>query len=71
MAIKTTVEQLESVQTAIAAIESGSQSYMMGDVKVTNADLDVLYKRENVLLSRYNRSKRNGGRIRLNMNGGV
>jgi len=71
MALKSTLEQLENVQAAIEKIESGAQSYMMGDVRVTKSDLATLYKREANLLAKYNRSRRNTGRIRINMSGGV
>ena len=38
--------QLESVQTAIAAIESGAQAYSVGGRSLTRGDLSVLYARE-------------------------
>ena len=52
MAIKTTTEQLEAVQTAIAQVEAG-QSWSMAGVTYSRANLDVLYKREERLLARY------------------
>jgi len=61
MAIKTTVEQLEEVQTAIAKVLSG-QAYSIGNRSLTMADLDALHTREEVLLSRY-RSEQSGGLI--------
>jgi hypothetical protein len=53
MAVKTTEEQLESVQTAIAKIEAGSQSYTIDDITYSKANIASLYKREERLLARY------------------
>jgi hypothetical protein len=57
--------QLESVQAAIAKIESGGQSYTIststGTRQVTRADLDLLYKRE-VELRRKVANATSGGR---------
>jgi len=50
MAIKTYTEQLESVQAAISAIESGAQSVEFSGRKYTRGDLAVLYAREERLL---------------------
>jgi len=58
MAIKTTAEQLEAVQTAIEAVESG-QSYKVGNMTYTRATLSTLYAREDKLLTRYNREQGN------------
>jgi hypothetical protein len=52
MALKTTLEQLEEVQTAISAVMSG-QSYSIGGRSLTRADLKALMEREEVLLRRY------------------
>ena len=41
--------QLERVQMAIAAIESGAQSYQIANRKVTKGDLATLYDREKSL----------------------
>ena len=41
--------QLERVQKAIAAIESGAQSYQIANHKVTKGDLATLYAREKSL----------------------
>ena len=49
MAVKTYLEQLEEVQTAIGAIENGAQSYSMGTRSLTRANLKDLYMRENYL----------------------
>lgn len=64
MAIKTVTEQLESVQTAIAAIESGAQSYELHGRSFTKANLETLYKREENLLSRHEAEQGAGPRIR-------
>ena len=70
MAVKTFAEQLESVQNAIAAIESGNQSYRLetgvGTGRaVTRADLATLYKRESWLRGKASREAAGGGlRIR-------
>jgi len=50
MAIKTYLEQLESVQAAIQAIESGAQSMEVSGRKYTKADLATLYAREKYLM---------------------
>ena len=52
MALASTQTQLETVQTAIAAIEGGAQSYSISGRSLTRADLPSLYKRERELLSR-------------------
>ena len=41
--------QLERVQMAIAAIESGAHSYQIANRKVTKGDLAILYAREKSL----------------------
>ena len=48
----TLAEQLTSVQAAISAIESGSQSFSVNNRSYTKADLQVLYNREESLLRR-------------------
>jgi len=53
MAIKTTLEQIEEVQTAISALMTGAQSYTIGDMTVTRANLRSLQEREDYLLRRY------------------
>lgn len=61
---KTYTEQLDNVQAAIEAIESGSQSYTIqtvgGSRTVTFADLNTLYAREKRLLVQVKRES-NGG----------
>jgi len=60
----TLAEQLASVQTAIAAVESGAQSYTDNDGQtLTYPSLDILYKREERLLR--NIASGNSGRIRV------
>ena len=44
-------QQLDAVQTAISAVET-SQSYEMDGRKLTRADLSILYKREDSLISK-------------------
>lgn len=39
-----TREQLEQVNAAINAIESGAQEYQIGSRRITKPDLSVLYK---------------------------
>jgi len=56
MAIKTTLEQLEAVQAAIALCETGQEGSVNGK-RYRMADLDVLYKREEHLMARYNREQ--------------
>ena len=43
--------QLERVQSAIAAIETGAQEYQIDNRRLTKADLATLYKREAALKS--------------------
>jgi len=67
MAIKTYTEQLESVQEAIAAIESGAQSYEIAGRKQTKADLATLYDREAFLMPKALRES--GGRTGIRVRG--
>lgn len=60
MAIKTTLEQLEEVQTAISAVMTG-QSYSIAGRNLTRADLKALGERETMLLARYQREQGTGG----------
>ena len=64
MAIKTYTEQLESVQAAIEAIETGAQSYSAEGQSVTRADLNALYAREARLQKLVARESRGGIRVR-------
>ena len=60
-------EQLEQVQTAIAAIEGGAQSWSISTSQstrtYTRADLKTLYDRERFLELKIERRKRGGVRI--------
>ncbi|MBQ4361220.1 MAG: peptidylprolyl isomerase [Proteobacteria bacterium] len=47
--METLETQLERVQTAIAAIESGAQEYRIDNRSVTKANLAALYARESSL----------------------
>ena len=67
MAIKTTLEQLEEVQTAISKVMSG-QAFVIGGKQVRRADLDILTKREEMLLKRYKSETGTGG---LAINAGI
>lgn len=60
-------DQLDSVQAAIAAIESGSQEYSIGggvSRTVKRGDLQTLYSREKYLRKMVDRESRGGIRIR-------
>ena len=61
MTIESLTAQLERVQTAIARIESGAQSYTHAERTKNEADLATLYKREGQLLARVNRAANGGG----------
>ena len=65
MAIKTYTQQLEQVQTAIAKIEGGAQSYTIGEGgatrQVTKATLRDLYVREQWLRKQASREANGGG----------
>lgn len=66
MAIKTTQEQLEEVQTAISNILMYGQHVGAAFGRtLTNADLSALTAREETLLARYN--EENGQGITRNM----
>lgn len=52
MAIQTTQQQLERVQQAIQQIECGAQSASIDGINYTQANLDVLYRREEMLFKR-------------------
>jgi len=57
----TYAEQLESVQTAIAKIESGGQAYSIAGRQLTRGDLVALYDREKYLRKMVSRETRGGG----------
>jgi len=67
MAIKTTLEQLEEVQAAISKVMAGQKGSWDGKA-VEYADLDVLTKRESILLKRYKQEQGTGG---LKINRGI
>ncbi len=54
--METLETQLERVQEAIAAIESGAQSYQISNRRITHADLATLYAREASLKSQIARA---------------
>lgn len=56
----TLAERLTSVQTAIAKIEGGAQSWQAEGVSVTRADLRTLYARERELELRIERASHHG-----------
>lgn len=60
MAIKTTLEQIEEVQSAISAV-MGGQAYTVAGRSVTRANLAELNKREEQLLARYYRETPGSG----------
>jgi len=70
MAIASTLTQLEEVQAAITAVLN-SQSYRIGDITYTRADLDKLSQREEMLLNRYNREQRGSSAVRVNFSDGI
>ena len=63
MAVKTYAQQLEDVQTAIAAIEGGAQSYSIGNRALSRADLKTLYAREQWLRKMADREDRGGLKV--------
>ena len=70
MAIKTTLEQIEAVQTAIAKVEAG-QSWSQNGVSYSRASLATLYEREAMLLRRYAREQGTRPRIRFAFSAGA
>lgn len=67
MAIKTYTEQLESVQAAIEAIESGKVSSMaIAGRSYTYNDLETLYAREERLMPKAQRESRGRKGARVN-----
>ena len=61
LAVKTTLEQLEEVQTAISAILTGGQSTNWSDKGLTRASLSELRKMESDLKRQYNAESGTGG----------
>jgi len=70
MALADTLTQLEEVQAAISAVLD-NQSYRIGDITYTRADLDKLTSREETLLARYNREQRGSATTRANFSDGL
>jgi hypothetical protein len=70
MALASTLTQLEEVQAAINAVLN-SQSYKIGDIMYTRADLDKLTQREETLLARYQRENRGSTIARVNLSDGL
>lgn len=60
MAIKTTLEQIEEVQASISKVMAGQEATIDGK-RLRYADLDMLSKRESMLLERYKREQGTGG----------
>lgn len=60
MAIKTTLEQLEEVQAAISRIMTG-QDVTVDGKRLRYADLDILNRREQMLLARWRAETGTGG----------
>jgi len=62
---RTTAEQLDEVQTAIARVLKG-QSWSADGVTYTLADLAALQAREEALLKRYRAEQPTGGGLTIN-----
>jgi len=58
MALLTTLEKLENIQTAIINAENAI-AVSEGDTSVQRAKLETLYEREKYLLEQYNRENGN------------
>jgi len=54
MALKTTMSQLEDIQTAIAALAAGAQSVSIDGISYSQSSIDSLEKREETLFRRLN-----------------
>ena len=59
MAVKSTLEQLEEVQAAISAVMDG-QEVSVGGKRRRMADLEMLGRREQLLLQRYRQESGRG-----------
>lgn len=62
MALKTTLEQLQEVQTAITNCLAG-QSVTINGKQITHPDLAALQNREQFLLERYRAEQGTGGPV--------
>ena len=60
MAIKTTLEQIEEVQTTISNVMEGQEVRLPGGKSLTLADLGALERREERLLARYKQESGQG-----------
>ena len=65
MAVKTTLEQLEEVQTAITKVLE-AQASGIGDKTLQRASLASMSTREKILLDRYSAEQGTGGIPRIN-----
>jgi hypothetical protein len=70
MAVKTTTQQLEEVQTAITAVMT-NQSHTIDGVTVTRANLQQLQDREKYLKAQYNQEQGNRPRVSVAKFGGA
>lgn len=61
MPVETTLVQIERLQTAIAVIENGNQSYSVDNMRFTKGNLATYYARLDKLLARYRREQGNSG----------
>lgn len=64
MAVESYTTQLERVQSAIAAIEGGAQSYDINGRSMQRGDLKTLYEREKWLRTQVDRESNGGIRVR-------
>jgi hypothetical protein len=63
--VRTTTQQLDAVDAAIAAIESGAQSFTVLGRLWQKADIGKLYEERGRLKAELTRETRGGSRIRL------
>lgn len=68
MAVKTTIEQLEEVQTAISQVLQ-AQEVSRGGKTHRLAELNALQAREKLLLARYKREQGRGSRQNIGIPG--
>jgi len=68
MAVKTTLEQLEEVQTAISQVMQAQEVGRSGKTHRL-ADLNALQAREKMLLAKYNREQGRGSRQNIGIPG--
>jgi hypothetical protein len=53
LAVLTTLQRLENVQTAIAEVETSGQSFAFGSRSMGRGDLKILYEQERRLIAQY------------------